>query len=120
MPAKHAHAHAHARPSPPHLCTRWQVVYAEEHEWAPLVAKFVAEGVITEPAFMQGLQKRMESTVLGLQSGSYAQRVQVGVAHLAGVMPCCVPCCARHHPSHLAVHFMTPAAARDAGCRPST
>jgi len=53
-----------------------QVLYAEEHEWGPLVEKFAKEGVITEPSFMGGLQKRMETTVLGLQSGSYAQRIQ--------------------------------------------
>jgi hypothetical protein len=33
-------------------------------------------GDLSEPAFMEELQKRMEVVVLGLQSGSYAQRVQ--------------------------------------------
>lgn len=30
----------------------------------------------SEPAFMEALQRRMEGVVLGLPSGSYAQRVQ--------------------------------------------
>ena len=34
----------------------------------------------SEPAFMEALQRRMESVVLGLPSGSYAQRVQVRAA----------------------------------------
>lgn len=33
-------------------------------------------GASAEAAFMEVLQKKMESTVLGMQSGSYAQRVQ--------------------------------------------
>ena len=70
-----------------------QVLYAEEHEWAPLVAKFVQEGVINEPSFMGGLQKRMESTVLGLQSGSYAQRIQVQRAVCADRGKTCEECC---------------------------
>ena len=37
----------------------------------------VEAGELTEPAFMDELQRRMERVVLGLQSGSYAQRVQV-------------------------------------------
>ncbi|KAJ9529425.1 hypothetical protein QJQ45_013720 [Haematococcus lacustris] len=53
-----------------------KVVYAEEVEWAGLIRQLAESGSITEPAFMEALQKRMESTVLGLQSGSYAQRVQ--------------------------------------------
>lgn len=33
-------------------------------------------GEISETSFTEALQKRMEGTVLGLQSGSYTQRVQ--------------------------------------------
>jgi hypothetical protein len=33
-------------------------------------------GVMSEASFMTAMQKRMESTVLGLKSGSYSQRVQ--------------------------------------------
>jgi hypothetical protein len=55
-----------------------QVVYAEESEWSGLIKKAASEGAVSEPDFMEALQRRMESTVLGLQSGSYAQRVQVG------------------------------------------
>ena len=33
-------------------------------------------GDLSEPSFMEELQRRMERVVLGLQSGSYAQRVQ--------------------------------------------
>ncbi len=54
-----------------------QVVWAEEPEWGPLIRRLAAEGSISELQFMEALQKRMEGTVLGLQSGSYAQRVQV-------------------------------------------
>eukprot|EP00199_Chlamydomonas_sp_CCMP681_P005829 CAMPEP_0119101744 /NCGR_PEP_ID=MMETSP1180-20130426/711_1 /TAXON_ID=3052 ORGANISM="Chlamydomonas cf sp, Strain CCMP681" /NCGR_SAMPLE_ID=MMETSP1180 /ASSEMBLY_ACC=CAM_ASM_000741 /LENGTH=262 /DNA_ID=CAMNT_0007085911 /DNA_START=257 /DNA_END=1045 /DNA_ORIENTATION=+ len=53
-----------------------QVLYAEEAEWGPLVRKIATEGQVSEPQFMEALQRRMEATVLGLQSGSYTQRVQ--------------------------------------------
>ena len=43
----------------------------------PLSRSKVESGELTEPAFMDELQRRMERVVLGLQSGSYAQRVQV-------------------------------------------
>lgn len=52
------------------------VLYAEEKDWAPIIMAKVDEGALTEPAFMEELQRRMERVVLGLQSGSYAQRVQ--------------------------------------------
>jgi hypothetical protein len=70
-------------------CRRLQVVYAEEPEWSVLIKKAASEGSVSEPDFMEALQKRMETTVLGLQSGSYAQRVQVGASeHLGGSEPC--------------------------------
>lgn len=53
-----------------------EVVWAEEAEWEPIVRKAAASGEVAEAAFMEVLQKKMESTVLGMQSGSYAQRVQ--------------------------------------------
>jgi hypothetical protein len=33
-------------------------------------------GEVAEASFMEALQRKMELTVLGMQSGSYAQRVQ--------------------------------------------
>lgn len=41
----------------------------------PLVLATVA-GELSETSFTEALQKRMESTVLGVKSGSYTQRVQ--------------------------------------------
>lgn len=35
-----------------------------------------SQGDISEAAFMEALQRKMENTVLGQASGSYAQRVQ--------------------------------------------
>jgi len=52
------------------------VIYAEEKDWGPIIKSKASAGELTEPAFMEALQKRMEACVLGLQSGSYAQRVQ--------------------------------------------
>lgn len=53
-----------------------QVLVAEERQWYPLLRRLAAEGAISEAAFTEALQRRMEGVVLGLQSGSYAQRVQ--------------------------------------------
>jgi hypothetical protein len=53
-----------------------EVLYAEEHEWAPRLRAALQGGRATEAAFTEALQRRMEATVLGLTSGSYAQRVQ--------------------------------------------
>jgi hypothetical protein len=50
---------------------------AEEDEWAELIRGKAAQGAISEVAFMQALQRKMEATVLTLKSGSYAQVVQV-------------------------------------------
>ncbi|KIY95629.1 hypothetical protein MNEG_12333 [Monoraphidium neglectum] len=52
------------------------LVYAEEKDWEPLLRERVAKGEVGEEGFMEALQRKMEATVLGLQSGSYAQRVQ--------------------------------------------
>lgn len=53
-----------------------EVIYAEEQHWGSLIHNMVASERIGEAEFMEGLQKRMETTVLALESGSYAQRVQ--------------------------------------------
>lgn len=53
-----------------------EVVFAEEQDWEPIIRRAAATGDVAEAAFMEVLQKKMEATVLGMQSGSYAQRVQ--------------------------------------------
>ncbi|KAF8069580.1 PUR3 [Scenedesmus sp. PABB004] len=53
-----------------------EVIYAEEADWEPILRKHAAAGGVAEAGFMDALQRRMEATVLGMQSGSYAQRVQ--------------------------------------------
>jgi hypothetical protein len=53
-----------------------ELLYAEEAQWEPMIRGAAAEGSVAEASFMEALQKKMEATVLGLQSGSYAQRVQ--------------------------------------------
>ncbi len=65
-----------SNPAPPLRAS--QLLYAEERQWYPLLRSLAADGTITEASFMESLQRRMEVVVLGLQSGSYAQRVQVG------------------------------------------
>jgi len=53
-----------------------EVVFAEEKDWDAIISKSAEGGEVAEAAFMEALQKKMELTVLGMQSGSYAQRVQ--------------------------------------------
>ncbi|EFN59214.1 hypothetical protein CHLNCDRAFT_138166 [Chlorella variabilis] len=53
-----------------------ELLAADEALWTRLIRQRADEGSISEPAFMEALQRRMESVVLGLPSGSYAQRVQ--------------------------------------------
>ncbi|GFR43033.1 hypothetical protein Agub_g4037, partial [Astrephomene gubernaculifera] len=53
-----------------------QVLSAPERQWVPLLRSLAGEGAISEAGFSEALQRRMEGVVLGLQSGSYAQRVQ--------------------------------------------
>ncbi|GIL46603.1 hypothetical protein Vafri_3567 [Volvox africanus] len=53
-----------------------KLLYSEERQWYPLLHSLAVDGSISEAAFMEALQRRMEGVVLGLQSGSYAQRVQ--------------------------------------------
>ena len=38
--------------------------------------KIYVAGDLSEVSFSEALQRKMESTVLGLESGSYAQRIQ--------------------------------------------
>lgn len=52
------------------------MILAQESQWASLIRSLALDGTISEAAFMEALQRRMEGVVLGLQSGSYAQRVQ--------------------------------------------
>lgn len=52
------------------------LLFAEEHEWDALLREAISSGAVSEVAFTEALQRRMEAAVLGLQSGSYAQRVQ--------------------------------------------
>lgn len=54
-----------------------QVVWAEEGAWEGLIRQQAAAGSVSEVEFMETLQRRMEGCVLGMASGSYAQRVQV-------------------------------------------
>lgn len=53
-----------------------QVLGADEAAWDGLIRGAAAQGGVSESSFMEALQRRMEATVLGLTSGSYAQRVQ--------------------------------------------
>lgn len=53
-----------------------ELLAADEALWGRLIRQRAAEGDVSEPAFMEALQRRMEGVVLGLPSGSYAQRVQ--------------------------------------------
>jgi hypothetical protein len=49
---------------------------ADEGAWGGELRARAAGGELSEPALMEALQRRMEGVVLGLPSGSYAQRVQ--------------------------------------------
>lgn len=54
-----------------------EVISADEEQWEQVIRQLLQSDTITENAFLEDLQKRMESTVLGQSSGSYTQRVQV-------------------------------------------
>lgn len=54
-----------------------QVISAGEEQWEQVIKHLLQSDAITENGFLEDLQKRMEGTVLGQSSGSYAQRVQV-------------------------------------------
>jgi len=53
-----------------------QVLKAPESEWESILTELNSKGDISEESFMEELQKKMETIVLSLSSGSYAQRVQ--------------------------------------------
>ena len=53
-----------------------KVLQAQETEWEKLIIDLSNEGKISEESFMEELQRKMESVVLSLSSGSYAQRIQ--------------------------------------------
>ncbi|KAI7839062.1 hypothetical protein COHA_007204 [Chlorella ohadii] len=53
-----------------------ELLAADEGMWTRLIRQRASEGGPSEAALMECLQRRMESVVLGLPSGSYAQRVQ--------------------------------------------
>ncbi|KAK9820259.1 hypothetical protein WJX72_008197 [[Myrmecia] bisecta] len=52
-----------------------QILEADEAQWADRIKGAAANG-ISEAAFLEALQKRMERTALACAAGSYAQRVQ--------------------------------------------
>lgn len=52
------------------------ILSARESKWENLIKEKAESGDISEESFMEALQKKMESIVLSLSSGSYAQRVQ--------------------------------------------
>lgn len=54
-----------------------EVISAGEQHWELVIKQLLQSDAITKDAFLEDLQKRMESTVLGQSSGSYTQRVQV-------------------------------------------
>ena len=53
-----------------------QMMEAGEAKWEPTLKAAMEAGDCSEVSFQEELQRRMESTVLTLKSGSYAQRVQ--------------------------------------------
>lgn len=53
-----------------------ELLAADESLWGNMISQRAGDGSSSEPAFMSALQRRMEAVVLGLPSGSYAQRVQ--------------------------------------------
>ena len=55
-----------------------EVISVGEEQWEQVIKQLLQSDAITKDAFLEDLQKRMESTVLGQSSGSYTQRVQVG------------------------------------------
>jgi hypothetical protein len=64
-----------ASPDPAAEALLGSLFVAPEESWAELLAAGAAQGA-TVAGFTRALQQRMESVVLGLPNGSYAQRVQ--------------------------------------------
>lgn len=53
-----------------------ELVAADESRWSSMIREKAKAGEISEIALMESIQRKMEGVVLGLASGSYAQRVQ--------------------------------------------
>ena len=53
-----------------------QMLEAGEARWEPTLKAAIEAGDCSEVSFQEEMQRRMESTVLTLKSGSYSQRVQ--------------------------------------------
>jgi len=53
-----------------------KVLHTQEEQWEAVIKESVEAGECSKVSFTEALQRRMEGTVLNLQSGSYAQRVQ--------------------------------------------
>lgn len=53
-----------------------RVLKAPESEWESILSELNSNAEISEESFMEDLQRKMETIVLSLSSGSYAQRVQ--------------------------------------------
>ena len=53
-----------------------ELLAQDEDAWAGTLRRQAEAGAVSEVSFLEALQRRMESVVLGLSSGSYAQRVQ--------------------------------------------
>jgi hypothetical protein len=52
-----------------------KVLKAPEGEWESLIRDMNAAGEISEESFLEEVQKKMETIVLGRSSGSYDQRI---------------------------------------------
>ena len=53
-----------------------ELLKTDESKWAVVIRKKAQDAEISELSFLETLQRKMEAVVLGLSSGSYAQRVQ--------------------------------------------
>lgn len=51
----------------------------KEADWISQLESASAQGTISESSFLAAVRRKMERVVLSLPSGSYAQRVQVGL-----------------------------------------
>ena len=54
-----------------------EIIAADVESWPTLIKSAMASDSMSEAAFSEALQRRMEGTILKLKSGSYAQQVQV-------------------------------------------
>lgn len=56
-----------------------EVLESDEESWAAEMQNRSLQGQLDEAAFMAAIRRRMERVVLTLDSGSHAQRIQVGL-----------------------------------------